>query len=119
MIVVDYFGPELLRSLAERFNIQIFDRVTGIRLLRDTPTSRVDFSAFSKLKRIAKPSSFKSSKELSHTPMGEEYNKRCFAEMAEHMTEKAKIELKYAIPSSQINKIDHNQFLWWVDLASN
>ena len=102
----------MLRPLAERFNVDIFDRVRKIHFDRQSELTDIDLTAFSKLEQVGKT-------RLSTIDNTKPYQAAIMnlgATPGEQAQVDVESELSVAFSSCQIKKIEHNQSTWTADV---
>ncbi len=103
----------MFRSLAARFDIQIFDRVRKIKFHGKSQLTDVDLTAFSKLEQVAKPiGSYHYDQTLPRETAMANYLKT----LDEKVSVDAAAELQTVFSTCQIMKIEHDQTNWTAEI---
>ena len=105
----------MLRSLAEKFGVSIFDRVTEIEFHRYSKVHEFDLTVFQDLEKVSKPLEYVAFPTTTNDK--ELLRKQYDAEMDRQASLQATAALENSFSSCQIANVEKDSQMWRADIA--
>lgn len=105
----------MLRSLAEKFGVSIFDRVTEIEFHRYSNVQEFDLTVFQDLEKVSKPLEYVSLPTTTDDKVL--LRKQYDAEMERQASVQATAALENSFSSCQIANVEQDSQMWRAEIA--